>query len=96
MAKRVVNLLRRRPEDGSVELLARIYVYAAGEPATFEIIKSEWREGLTATIHEGAPEQRSGKLTTLADGERFLDALPLHFHGSRFWAEEVPPDAPYR
>jgi hypothetical protein len=94
--KRVVNLLRRQPEDGSIELLARIYVHGAGEPATFEIIKTEWREGITMTILEGVPDPRTGTLTTLADGERFLDALPRHHRSSRFWAEEVPPDAPFR
>jgi hypothetical protein len=85
---RVVELRRRRPEDGEIERLARVYVRSSGEPASFEVLVPDLREGLERLIADGATDDL-GRYVQLSDGEAFLAALPDFYHSSRFWAEEV-------
>ena len=35
-----------------------------------------------------------GDIDPATEPERFLDQLPVVYHGSRFWAEEAPDDTP--
>jgi hypothetical protein len=88
---RVVELLRRRPEDGQVELLARVWCDGPGLPASVEILAPQYREGIELTLAEGARDS-AGRALHVADGEAFVAALPDHHRGSRFWAVEVAPD----
>jgi hypothetical protein len=85
---KVVEIRRRRPEDGSIERLARVYVARPGEGAQLEVLISDFREGLEQLMAEGATDNR-GELVRMEDGERFVDALPSKYRSSRFWAEEV-------
>jgi hypothetical protein len=87
---RVVELRRRRPEDGQVERLARIWCDGPGLPASVEILAAQYREGIELTLAEGVRDP-SGRPLHLADGEAFVAALPEHHRGSRFWAVEVAP-----
>ena len=88
---RVVELRRRRPEDGTVETLARIYVPEAGGAAVVEPVRPDeraWVEGLLAS---GGVIGADGSELHPSDGEAYVRALPSSFRGSRLWAEEVPP-----
>ena len=87
---RTVEILRRRPEDAEVEHLARITA-ESGQPAEMEILRPEFREGLEMMMSNGIFDD-NGRLLFLADGDAFLDALPVFFHSSRFWAEELGED----
>lgn len=84
---RVVDILRRRP-DAETEELVRLIVSAPGEPATYEVLLPELREGLEQMIAEGLPGDRGGWFH-LADGDAFLDATLAYYHGSRYWASEI-------
>ena len=85
---RLVEIRRRRPQDGDIERLARVYVRGPGQPAELDVLATDYREGIEQLIAEGVAAPRGG-LVHLADGEAFLDALPVFFHSSRFWAEEL-------
>lgn len=88
--KRVINILARRPEDGSIELLARVSVAAPGQPATLEVIEPRVRDGITRMLDEDVFDEKTGKRLSLADSGRFLNALLRLYRSSRFWAAEAP------
>ena len=85
---RSVDLFRRRPEDGQIKHLARLTVRSPAGPAELEVRLPAFREGIELMLADGVPGDHGGWFT-MADGEAFLDASLAHFHGSRFWAEEV-------
>ncbi|MGI8928517.1 MAG: hypothetical protein ACR2H0_03485 [Candidatus Limnocylindrales bacterium] len=84
----VVEIRRRRPDDGQVERLARVYARGPGCPAEYEVLAPDFREGLDMVIADGVTGI-SGRQLYLADGDEFVAALPEFYRGSRFWAEEV-------
>lgn len=90
--RRVINILRRRAEDGSIELLARVCVATPGQPATYEVVQPEFHEGITRMLREEVVDEKTGTLLSLADSGRFLNALLALYRGSRFWAAEAPND----
>jgi hypothetical protein len=89
---RTVEIRRRRPEDGEIERLLRVHANG-GEPAEFEVLKPEFREGLELLLADGVPDG-SGEMLHLSDGETFVAALLDWYRSSRFWAEEVAEDPP--
>lgn len=88
---RVVELRRRRPEDGSIETLARLYAPDDGGPAVIEPAELGDRDWIETLLSAGAIAA-DGRVLSPADGEAFVLALPASFRGSRLWAEEVPSD----
>jgi hypothetical protein len=85
---RVVAILERRPEDGAVEPLARVFVPTAGGPAIAVAADEHYAtyvEGLLASGVIGP----AGRRLFLSDGEAFLEALPDAMRGSRLWAETL-------
>lgn len=87
---RIVEIRRRRPEDGEIQRLVRVFVQRSGDEAEYELLVPDM-PGLEPIIAEGIADGRGGRLH-LADGERYLDELPTFYHGSRFWAEEIEGD----
>lgn len=89
---RIVELRRRRPEDATVQTLARIYVPEDGHEAVIEATdptELPWIEGLLAA--GGVIGSDGGELHP-ENGEEYVAALPHSFRGSRLWAEEVHDD----
>lgn len=86
---RVVEIRRRRPEDASVESLARVFVREPGGRAEVEILVPELREGLESMLADGVTDDVAARFVRLEDGEAFLDALPRFYRSSRFWAREL-------
>lgn len=87
---RIIELRRRRPEDGTVQTLARIYVPEPGGRAVIEPTEAtdlQWIEGLLAA---GGVIGADGRELQPEDGDEYVAALPHSFRGSRLWAEEVP------
>ena len=88
---RVVEIRGRRPQNGEIQRLVRVFVRRSGDEAEYEILVPDM-PGLELTIAEGIADA-NGRRLYLADGEPYLDELPTFYHGSRFWAEEIDSDA---
>lgn len=86
---KIVELRRRRPEDASIETLARIYVPNRGGPAVIEPVNPAELGWIETLLSSGGVIGAGGHALELEDGERYVDALPSSFRGSRLWAEEV-------
>jgi hypothetical protein len=84
----IVELYRRRPEHGEVELLGRVYAPDPDGPAVILLADPEHGSLVEALLAEGVigPAER---ILHMADGEAFVRALPDGLRGSRFWAERV-------
>lgn len=80
------HLCRRRPDDGSVEILAAILVRVTGGPAVIEPVKAEDRPWVEAILEPGALGPGDRRLRP-EDGEAFIRALPASYRGSRLWVE---------
>jgi hypothetical protein len=87
---KVVELRRRRPEDATIETLARIYVPDSGGPAIIEPTDPGELGWIQMLLDRGGVIGARGRALTLEDGEQYVDALPSSFRGSRLWAEELP------
>jgi hypothetical protein len=90
---KIVELRRRRPEDASVETLARIFVPEPGmpgQPAVIEPVNPAERDWVEYLISSGGVTNALGRALGVEDGEEFVAALPAALRGSRLWAEEVP------
>lgn len=83
-----VEIRRRRPEDGEIERLARVYANE-GQAAKFDFLIPEYAEGLQLLMANGVVDGE-GRTLTLEDGEAYVAALPDFYRNSRFWAEVVP------
>ncbi|MBA2382977.1 MAG: hypothetical protein H0V73_12775 [Chloroflexi bacterium] len=85
---KVVELRRRRPEDGAVQRLLRVYVREPGQPAEFDLLAPERADGMRSLLAEGIPDGH-GRQLHLSDGDQFLAALVQAYNGSRYWAQVV-------
>ena len=85
----VVEIRRRRPEDGEIERLALVFVRVEGGPAEVEVLVPEFREGLEAMLADGITDDVAARFLRLEDGQAFIDALPRFYRGSRFWAQRI-------
>ncbi len=88
----IVELRRRRPEDASVETLARIYAPDPDGPAVIEPVDPADREWVEFILSSAGVTGSRGRSLSLADGEAYVRALPQSFRGSRLWAEEIAED----
>jgi hypothetical protein len=83
----VAELLRRLPDSGDIEVLARILAPDPYGPAVIEADPS-----VIPLVEEilsiGAPGPRD-HIYYLEDGEAFVRLLPSAFRGERLWAELV-------
>jgi hypothetical protein len=84
----VVELRRRRPDTGEVEVLARISVPVPGGPALVEAVGDTDPLTVEILLGDGVPDASGAPLLPSA-GEAYALALPGAFRGSRLWAERV-------
>lgn len=86
----IVEIRRRRPEDGGIEVLGRVVAAEAkgGGPARVEPADDEAGALIAALLAPGVVGP-DGRRLVLADGLAFVAALPDAIRGSRFWAERV-------
>jgi hypothetical protein len=82
---KVVEVLRRHPESGEVEVVARV-VADPGQPAVIEAADPAFREMVELLLEPGISGP-GGRTLRLEDGESFVAALPEELRGSRLWAE---------
>jgi len=84
----IVAILERRPEDGAVEPLARVFVPEPGGPA-IAVASHPQFDAYVASLVSGGVVGPDGHRLFLADGEAFVAALPDAMRGSRLWAESL-------
>jgi len=82
------ELRRRRVEDGSVESLAKVWADGPGR-VHVDVYEPAHRPGIESTLADGIVA-RDGRRLTIEDGEAFVEAMPDHYRGSRFWAVRLP------
>jgi len=89
---KVVVLRIRRPEDGEVETIARVFVPVGRREAVVESTKPDEQEWVKTLLGRGGVVDAKGRSLSVADGQRYVNALPTSFRGSRLWAEELKGD----
>ncbi len=85
----IVVILERRPEDGAIELLARVFVPEPGAAAIAVAADPQFVAYVASLVAPGVTGP-GGRRLFLGDGEAFVAALPDAMRGSRLWAEPVP------
>lgn len=88
----VVEIRERRPEDGAIEPLGRVFVPKPGGPAVAAPVDPRFEVYLASLVAPGIIGP-GGRRLFLADGEAFVAALPEAMRGSRLWAEPLTQEA---
>ena len=86
---KIVALRIRRPENGEAETIARIYLAPGATEVTIEPVDPNEEKWVRTLLARGGVVDARGRSLSTADGQRYVNALPTSFRGSRLWAEEL-------
>ena len=81
-------ILERRPEDGGIDVLARVAAAGPGMGAVALATDARY-QGYVDTLLGNGITGPDGTRLFLRDGDAFVNALPDAMRGSRLWAEPV-------